>query len=81
MNIFFTGSVLIFGLVNNTSNIPYGGCAAELKTEQIVHQDTIQGRRGRGMVGLCLLLNIALAGYASMTAAAAVSLVWPFLLA
>lgn len=44
-----------------------------------MHQGTVQGRMGRGMVGLCLLLNIALAVYASM-AAAAVTLVGPFLL-
>lgn len=79
MNTFFTGSVLIFSLVNNTSNMPFVGCAAELKKDQIVHQGTVQGRRGRGMVGLCLLLNIALAVYTSM-AAAAVTLVGPFLL-
>lgn len=80
MNTFFTVSVLIFSLVNNTSNMPFVGCAAELKKEQIVHQGTIQVRRGRGMVGLCLLLDVALAGCTSM-AAAAVTLVCPFLLA
>lgn len=79
MNTFFTVSVLIFSLVNNTSNMPFVGCAAELKKEQIVHQGTVQVRRGRGMVGSCLLLNITLTRCTSM--AAAVTLVSPFLLA
>lgn len=60
--------------------MPFVCYATELKNKQIVHQGTTQGKTGRGKVELCLLLNIALAGYASMIAAT-IGLVWSFLLA
>lgn len=38
MNVFFTGIVLIFCLVNNTGNIPFVRCVAELEKSSLCIQ-------------------------------------------